>query len=365
MTQSLAQRLFRVRRWLLGADALRDPHHPLGLRARAELPELTGLSPANVKWALEHAFESRATDDEIVSLCGSTPEASRAVVVLSAHVFVGALRAIAIGLASSETVIVRPSRREPKTVELLSLAAPGIFQRTATLAPRRGDHVWVYGRDQTLSRIAGTLPQGVTLHGHGTGFGLVVLQPAEEQSMAGWASAVARDTMPFDQRGCLSPRLVFVLGSLASARGFAQMLAEALGEGEQRIPVGRLAPDELAARVRHRDLATYAGEWYPAGSGGVSLDTTGRFRALPPIGRVLHVIPVADLASALSEIRPFVTTVALAGDPRVADELAVLCPGARLVPLGRMQSPPLDGPVDRRESTPRNGGPLSTNRTEP
>jgi hypothetical protein len=82
--------------------------------------------------------------------------------------------------------------------------------------------------------------------------------------------------------------------------------------------------------------------------------------AVPPSGRHVLVVSVANLGeveAALAPIARFVVTVG-ANDPATlllsgsgARSTSSAVPAhARIARLGEMQRPPLDGPVDRRES---------------
>ncbi len=83
-------------------------------------------------------------------------------------------------------------------------------------------------------------------------------------------------------------------------------------------------------------------------SGKVSVEHSGRVPSLPPVGRVLHVCQIAELAPVLGALAPHVTTAAVAGPPDLWQAVQTCVPHARVVAPGAMQRPPLDGPVDRR-----------------
>jgi hypothetical protein len=70
--------------------------------------------------------------------------------------------------------------------------------------------------------------------------------------------------------------------------------------------------------------------------------------ALPPSGRNLHVTASADPCATLDGWSGALTCIAH-NDAGLGAELAARFPGARVVPLGAMQRPALDGPVDRRK----------------
>lgn len=328
------------------ARSLADASSERGHVARQRLLQSSGLSPQGLDFAMERCLEIAPSEAEIATLIRSTPTAQSAHVLLSANVFVAAHRAIAIALAASDSVFVRPSRREPEMAELLLAGAPGTFSLVPVLAPRSGDRVWAYGSDETMDQVAVTLPPGVALHPHGSGFGVCVLDadaPFEEL-----VPRLVEDVVLFDQRGCLSPRAVLVQGDSARAIALAQALATALNAIEVAIPRGRLAAEELAEISRHRETASFVGEVLTAGLGYVSVGTAEQF-VLPPIGRNLHLMPTSDPLRALAGLRPMLTSCGFAGAPAMRTALQRALPGARVCSLGDMQRPPFDGPVDRRE----------------
>lgn len=344
----------RVRSLLAAAACVADATSEFGRRARRLLGESTGLSPENVAWGLDEALETAPSAEEIDALVrsvtvegGARAEPVRAVhVILPANVFVAAHRALALGLAASSSVYARPSRREPVFTRLLAEAAPGLFEVVDEIAPAPGDHVWAYGGDRSLEAVRASLPGGTVLHAQGPGYGLAVVDASVVGAAA--ATALARDVAAFDQRGCLSPRAVVVLGSRDAAQRFATLLAAALARREREVPLGRLDAAELGEIMRFRDAATYAGELLPAGSGGVLVTDTVKL-GVAPVGRFVTVSAAAGLSSALRAVRTeLVTAVGVAGTDALRSELVATLPDARVSDIGRMQCPAFDGPADRR-----------------
>ena len=86
------------------------------------------------------------------------------------------------------------------------------------------------------------------------------------------------------------------------------------------------------------------GPWLEGEHHALAVDSAARALALVPAHRTALVVP-AD-ARLLEPWRDYVTVIG--GEGPLADALAAFCPGARRSPLGRMQKPPFDGPVDRR-----------------
>jgi acyl-CoA reductase-like NAD-dependent aldehyde dehydrogenase len=337
----------RVERLLDGARLIRDPASALGRRARAELPATTRLSPEGVALALAECLEATPSEPELDALLVGVRPARRALVLLPANVFVAAHRALALALAASATVLVRPSRREPRFVELLAAAAPGLFEIVTELEPETGDAYFAYGADETLASVRSRLPPGVELHAQGPGHGVAVVDRANVTEEA--ALALARDLVPFDQRGCLSPRVALVHGGTADARRFAELVASALVELERTVPLGTLDDGERADSARFRDTATYTGSAFAAGAGTVAC-LPGPGRLLAPNGRNLAVFAVDDPVRWLAPVAAEVTALGLAlPDGERRRHLDAL-PRARASALGAMQRPRFDGPADRRSA---------------
>jgi hypothetical protein len=345
-----ARAVLRVRALIAAARRVADPADSLGIEARAELPVTTGLSLEGVELALTRCLETHPSDDEIMALVRSVPRAPRAHVLLSANVFVAAHRAVALALAASEDVFVRPSRREPVTLRLLERGTPGLFQAVERLEPRAGDHLWAYGETDTLDSVRREVPEGVTTHAHGPGFGVVFVDAtqAAPRDLTVTAEAIADDVVPFDQRGCLSPRVVFVLGEPSGIRAFAEALSEALARAGRRIPLGQLDSEELAGRARYRDTMLATGTLLPSGDGFVGLDLDGRAVTVPPAGRNVHVMRCAGPERVIGALGSAVASIAVAGDRALVERISSLFPHARVTGPGRMQTPSFDGPVDRR-----------------
>ena len=338
--------VFAARRVADGGDAL-------GIEARAVLPRATGLSDEGVELALTEHLETAPSDAEIAALVASVEPAPAAHVVLSAAVFVAAHRALALALAASDVVYVKPSRRDPDMVRLLARATTGSFEIVDTIAPRDEDVVFAYGSDEALAGIRAQLPASVRFRGHGTGFGVaaVELAGAPVSEFEDFATKIVRDVVPFDQRGCLSPRIVAVEGSDAQARVFSEALAAALADAERRVPRGQLSADEAAQISRFRDALRYAGEIFAAGPGWVGLENRGGPAVLAPVGRNLTVIVADHAHRALAPLSQWITAVGIQGSRAFADSVTEVVPHARTSVLGRMQKPPFDGPVDVRACT--------------
>jgi hypothetical protein len=340
--RSAAARVSDVRALLVAASVARD-RHGIG----AEIARMTGLSPEGVRLALDEHLEIAATDSELELLVDRAGDAPRVHVILSAGVFVGALRALAVAYASSGVVTVRPSRRDPVFARALveALGRPAVSLGDS---PALAGEVHVYGTDETNARVAAGAWPGVVVRRHGSGLGVAAVSRAADVASA--AVLVAADVVPFDQRGCLSPRVVLVEGDEARACDFAGALDAALGAAGSRIPRGWLSEDERAQASRYMQTVAFAGRVWRGSAHGIG-SSSGPL-LMPPPGRYVHVRAVSDAADARLCLAPIARYIVAFGtdDP---GRLAAWAPeSARVSALGFMQRPPLDGPVDLRAFSP-------------
>jgi hypothetical protein len=313
------------------------------------LVETTGLSRQGVELALAEHLETSPAEADLRCLVERAGDAERVHVVLSSNVFVGALRALAVARACSTRVTVAPSRRDPvfarALVERAADPCLSIDLGVGVESVRCGE-IHVYGRDETIDEVRAHAAEGVRVRGHGSGLGVAIV--TRSAGLADAAQAIARDVLPFDQRGCLSPRLVIVLGA-CDAADLCVELDRALAAFEDRVPRGELDPDESAAAARYGSTAAFAGRVWRGKAHVVSLGPRGAPLLLPPPGRHVHVAAADDVGEARALLVPFARFVAGVGSD--ADDLVDwVGHRVRVSPLGRMQRPPLDGPVDLRES---------------
>jgi len=348
----------RVQAVLAIARRIVDASDALGVEARTELRRTSGLSDEGVELALATSLETSATDAELARLASWAGAATRCHVVLSANVCTAAVRALALALAATSAVVLKPSRRDGGLAPLLvrELQANGglNIRESASLSATPGDDVHAYGSDVTLRAIAEGLPEGVRLRGHGAGFGVAMVHrdaAREDADLEGAAEKLADDVVVFDQQGCVSPRIVFVEGA-AAARIFARALDQALTTRASSVPVGR------AVREQRREARVYAqtmsavGLVFEKDDHVVTLDDDPQAIVLPPAARALAVLAVgseAHAATLLGPLSPFVTAIGtMQGSNAASGPLSIRCRGARSSRLGSMQRLPLDGPVDLR-----------------
>jgi hypothetical protein len=311
------------------------------------LVDSSGLSPENVRRALDEHMETSASQDEIERFVLKFADTSLVTVVLSSNVFIGALRAIACARAKGERVVVRPSSREPAFATALVRAAADpeitLVERVDIRAIAQGE-IHVYGRDETIAKVKRAARVPVIGHGHGLGVAWLTLGADPEL----FASRIANDVVIFDQRGCLSLRVLFVEGGPSRAQEVARLMHRTLNTSA--IPRGTLLKEERAESLRFVDTMTMTGEVFEGHSHVVALTGAEAPAVVPPAGRHLVVRPAVNDAELLRPLEKMGRFVCAFGTDDVARARAsgVAPRHARLSQLGRMQKPPLDGHVDLR-----------------
>ena len=275
-------------------------------------------------------------------------EVDEVAVVLSAGVLTSPLRALALARATGRRVTVHPSRRDALFAETLvqelgaeQVRLGGRFSG-ATFA---GDQLHLYGSDATVATLRRSVRAGVRVRSHGHGFGIVWVARPD----AAAARAIAEDVIDFDQRGCLSPRVIFAQKGAAE---LANALSTQLGARAEDCPRAALTDDERAALVRFREGSHFVGTVHqgPMHTVVQAHEDTPLF--LGPAGRTVIVFPAASAEVAAAKLRLLAASVTsvgtdVEGEPTViAATLGVR--HARVAALGAMQTPPLDGPVDLR-----------------
>lgn len=322
-----------------------------GRRARAALVEETGLSPEGVDLALQRCLEHDVARSTLSGLIRAHHPRPRAHVLLSANVFVGAFRAILVGLFQSPRTLVRPSRRARTFPTMLSELSHEAFSLVDELSPSVGDPVWAYASDDTIETLRHTLKPGVELHAHGSGMGVAVFRErgsAHGPDLLNAVKGLVADTIVFDQRGCLSPRVVLVEGTRPFAENISSLLVQELAQAERLVPRGRLSAQEQADALRHEATMMYMGSAVVAGMGMVVLDPLEERVLVPPVGRYLHVTVCRDALELLRGFEQQVTTIGIYNPEHLPGRLRAAFGERRYVDMGKMQTPPFDGPVDSR-----------------
>jgi hypothetical protein len=344
VSRSVGERVACVKRLLVAARAVyADRTH-----IASDIGKATGLTMAGVELGFA-SLERDASDADLCALVASAGSARSVHVILAANVFVASLRAIAIARAAADHVTVRPSSRDRAFTRALVEAARDdtiavVEERDVSHSP--AEEIHVYGHDATIGEVRARARPSVVVRGHGAGMGVAVVTRAGGVDAA--ADGLAADIVPFDQRGCLSPRVAIVEGDDAQAHVFARALHERLRAWGSHVPRGVLSDDERIDAVRWRAAMAFAGCVWEGDHHAIALGSTGAPLAVPPPGRHVYVVPEPLLDTAAVRLAPvarFLVAVGTDDPPRVT---RIVPPYARVSMLGGMQRPPLDGPVDRR-----------------
>lgn len=230
------------------------------------------------------------------------------------------------------------------------------------------DCVTATGNDETLDQIRVKLPARVRFlgYGHRVSFGIVAGDILSGSRTGKIISAAADDVVAWNQSGCLSPHVIYVMpGGQVSPEHFAQLLADELGTRESSEPRGEISPEESAAitsrraiyeiRAAHSPATTR--HWRSEGSTAwtVVFEADPRFQ-VSCLNRFIYVKPVSDLKALLESadaVRGKVSTIGVAAPEEMVSEMAVQFAHwgvTRICPLGRMQIPPLTWRHDGRPS---------------
>lgn len=328
---------------------------------RAALPGAIGLTAPVVAAGLDAAAEALDADamTELVAReLGSTPPPPPTLVahVLASNVPALALPAAALGSLAGRAVLLKSGRADPLSAPAFQRALAAVDpELAATVVPvywRGGDVdaeraalasaavVVASGNDASIVALAGRLGERLVGHGARTSVAVVASDDADV------AGALARDVAMHDQRGCLSPQAVFVVGDAAR---FAERLAAALENVALDLPPAPASVDERAARR----TAVAGAEWDGArvvrdgARGTVLLAPDARPRPHPG-HRTIWVHPLASLAD-LPALLPAgaIECVGVAGATLPLDALRARGV-ARVCPIGRMQRPSLAWPRGQR-----------------
>jgi len=315
------------------------------------LAAATGLSAAMLRDALPDTVASfdAATMTALAEreTNGAPPPPPIVAHVLASNVPALALPAIAQALLAGTAVVVKSGRNDrysaPAFRGALEAVDPELARSVVCVDWPRGDAardglllslpvVVVTGSDATVAAL-GPHATGRVLT-FGTRFSIALVVDATPDALEG----LARDIACWEQRGCLSPHVVFACGDLDRT---AASLARALEDVAKRWP----PTDDVATRAARRtavDEATWAGGHGHAGAwGAVLVERPGPARATPT-GRVVRMQSLDDPPALASRIQS--DAVECVGtDLRTPLSLGA-CAISRLCGLGRMQRPSLAWP---------------------
>lgn len=212
----------------------------------------------------------------------------------------------------------------------------------------QSDLVMVHGSDGTLDALRALCPARTPFvgYGHRVSFGLVLPDADFEEASHGFA----KDILLYDQGGCLSPQLIYVVGNFGDAKRFSAILADALSSVSTEFPLPIRATTASSTVNEARALASMEADtkvWKDAGQRWtVAARPESRWRGSPTYG-VVSVQPLSslqDLPEAVASVAGRLQGCSVAGD------FAGYLPGVSyLCRPGRMQAPPLSWRQDGRD----------------
>ena len=357
--------------WLASAAELllRDVNDALGT-----LAESTGLSAAMVAWGSRTTLRTVERDAlralvEETRMTGSEPIASLSI-VLAGNLFTASVRAVVVPLLLGIPVTVKASSRETRfptmfrdalrranaelgnAMELVTFAGGEVQLETALI--EGAEATAVYGSDSTIDAIQRRHPNArLIVHGHGVSVGYCGPDALRRERISETIANLALDVCAYDQRGCLSPQIIYVAtDSEPVLSAFAERLAkEGLEPLARELPRAPLPLEVGAAQAQWRGMAEVEGSLVSGDTYGIAIRPAQPVRWSPGY-RNVTVAPVRGVAEAVRAMEPLGSSLKCVGaDPMSS---ASLCAeigrsnalSAHVCSLGTMQTPALDAPAD-------------------
>ncbi len=226
----------------------------------------------------------------------------------------------------------------------------------------RAGKVVVYGGGDAVRTLRERTPPHTDLvvYGPRVGLGVVLSDaalpdpvPGDVLQSAAAAAGLARDVCAYEQQGCVSPRIVYVIGDPLP---FAERLAEALATETERLPPPD--PDAGTATAIRSARSELEFRGY-ARSGAVSVlgstddlawtvlvhdQPTTETETLPRVVSVCGLSSVQELAGPLQILEGRIQSIGFCGshDLEALADLAATLGVSRVAPFGRIAWPPPD-----------------------
>ena len=288
---------------------------------------------------------------------------------------------VLLPLAVGSPVLLRASSKDEAVADLVARSVAGVDEDLGRCVEVvRFEHedadaldafleapcVMATGSDETLSHLRARLQPDQRFVGYGHKFSCAVFgahdgDASDPDDEARATEALALDVARWDQSGCLSPVVVYLLGRPVAERiAFAGRLAEALEHIERTLPRGERSTTQQALENHERREASMRAAMdegvrvFEGATSTVVLEADAQPRPAP-LGRFLRIHPVADGAALEAALRPLarhLSNIALAGIPQerrpALERVLVRCGANRITPPGTLQTPPVDWPHDGR-----------------
>jgi acyl-CoA reductase-like NAD-dependent aldehyde dehydrogenase len=343
------------------AALLVDPREEFAQIAGDLIPDATGYSPEMTRvvlgrmakdWSLpelDRLLQSEFVSPEVLDRFTIRPHGRRQRAMgpaLAAHIFAGNVPGVSV-TSLVRTLLVKSASfgktasQEPVLPVLFARALARVHPALAntlgvTYWPggtaeldgalcQAADTIIVYGGADVVdaARKASRPTSRLVVHGPRISIGLVAQPALADTAITSTADEIAQAVAYFDQQGCVSPHLVYVLGPLPLAANLAQQLATALDRFQRQVPRGRLSAAEAIqvqeARAR-AEFRAIAGEGVVLHAGNsaaftVVLDPRPDFEP-SCLNRFVYVKPLPDvdhLTTLIAPVAAFLQSVGVAG----------------------------------------------------
>lgn len=330
---------------------------------RAALPGIARLSRAMIDEMnpiVAGTLDAGAMLELLARERGASRSPALVAFIVASNVPALAVPAIALGCLAGSAVLVKSGRSDPLSAPAFRRALEGVDPELAATVVATywpggasaieravlpcADVVVASGGDLTMEALRRRV--GTRLVAHGTRISVAALDLRAERDLEPLARAVARDIVRYDQRGCLSPHVVLVVGDRDA---FADALVRALAALRPILPPGESTIEERAAVRMAVEEASWAGaDAVRAGLGGTVLVESWADLRPGPGGRTVRVCPLESL-DALPAVLPHDRIECVAVHGTGVDPDALRARGvSRLCRPGRMQEPPLAWPRGQR-----------------
>lgn len=360
--------------WLAeAASALAQEAHD----RRDALSAATGMSIPMVEWATRTTLGT-ITEDAMLALVRDattgTGQAAEPIamlsVVLAGNVFTASARGIVVPLLFGIPVLVKASSRETMFPSMLRdalrsadsglggamsvVAFPGGDIECEAALVESSEAISVYGSDETVGALSSRAPDTrLIAHGHGVSVAYCGAGALDDANIGHTIDGLSLDICAYDQRGCLSPQLVYIQETPhCCAADFAARLAgEGLGPLSLTLPRGPLPVEVGAAQAQWRGIAEVEGALIRGDTYAVAIREAQPIRWSPAY-RNVTVAAVSDLDEALRAMRRVGANLKCIGvDSASISEIETKLAASNALPayactIGSMQTPPLDAPAD-------------------
>ena len=232
-------------------------------------------------------------------------------------------------------------------------------------ALNRADAAIVYGDDTTIATLQKLAPTAVHLAGYGRklSFAIVAKEAMTTDNLPALTAAAAFDASVYDQQGCLSPHLFYVeeRGELGP-RKFAEALATAMAEYQQRVPRGALTVEEAASVTQVRESYEFRGAsdrrvavWASPTPNEWTVVYEDDPSFMPsPLSRTVFVKPTDGFKRVLDSIQRYTGKISTVGVAPLNERAMAFATDLaqmgvhRVCAIGQMQRPPLTWHHDGR-----------------